>query len=135
LPYKKYVLSSKEIYPPIVYYLRIYHLSEKDCQRIQWNTETPFYESWISLENELEVIKQLIQLLSRSKNFNQSMIDEANRVLQVYSPSSIHYGLASLTLIHEKIFKFNIEVLVQNWFSLLQVPFDVKLGLSNLFSK
>jgi hypothetical protein len=133
LPHRKYVLSSKEIYPPIIHYLRIVSLSDKDMSRIIWNDTKPFYENLISLENEVEVIKQLIYLVSKAKNFNQEMVDEANKTMQLFSPSSVHYHFAKLTLVHEKIFKNNIEVLLQNWLGILQVPFDVKMTLSGLF--
>lgn len=128
----QHFLSTTGISNSLLEYFRVYNLSQRDYERILTVSgsdlnNSNYMKEFISLENELAVLRDLITILFSRIFPTKGMVDESDMILnnKDIDRSSVEYHLAKITLYQKQIFKNVFNLILKSWIGILRVPKEI----------
>jgi hypothetical protein len=126
----RFILSSHGIQDELKQLFRLSTMSEKDIKNIDINSDT-FYHQMISLDNELNMYRNLILLIKNQGDiFSDNEIKMAIEVVKTADKQSIDYKLAKSVLYHIDVINNSYKRILVEWNSLLNSSYSFDISFN-----
>lgn len=119
---RSFILSNNSLQNELIYLMRIASLSENDLKLIDINNE--FYKNMISVDNELNTYRQLMNIIKGYENkFNDQIKKNIKMVLTTYDKNTPEYVIAKAMQYQIQIIDCSIKYIIVQWNKMLGSPY------------